>query len=472
MNNIIYSQFSFSTLGHREQLDLMDVYYNNNDLYEATRILKYYLGVWNENIRPLRTPVHRSVEFYVSKIAIGEPAISAKNKNQSLVEAVTDVMEWSNFQIQKPQRVRMMSLQGDLFCKVVSSNDKVWHEMIDAKDVTDFKEDARGFLTEIRIDTHIKEDDLEKTRTEYWTVNDNVPYMAVWTHILDENTPLDQLGTPDEFTPLYRFGIDFVPFVRSSFRDGTGLWGTNCVQHALLKVDEANRQATRLHQILYRYNKPLWAISANATAEDGSPMPAPTVRAEGNSGGKDIEVRDDTLLYLDGTAKMDSLIPNLPYAEALQILESQEHELEKDLPELLYYSLPDKIGADASGKALRNLLGAAVDRATQAQSNFVEGLVRLNQMAITIGQFLGFFDKGLGTFDGGELAHSIKFADQFPHDSGEQATILQTYVSALGSVNLKVAMKLAGFSEEVINEIKIPEPVIVNDTVSTGADSN
>ena len=164
--NIIYGQFDFENLPRREQLDLLESYYSNNDLYEATRILKYYLGVWNEDIRPLRTPVNRSVEFYVSKVAIGDPMIST-NKNEPLKTAVAQVLEWSNFNIQKPLQVRKMSLHGDVFRKVVSENGKVWHEVMETAEITDFQQDSRGFLTEIRIDTPIIVDGIQKTRTEF-----------------------------------------------------------------------------------------------------------------------------------------------------------------------------------------------------------------------------------------------------------------------------------------------------------------
>lgn len=463
-SNVIYSQFSFDNLSRREQLSLMDEYYSNNTLYETTRLLKYYMGVWNEDIRPLRTPVHRSVEFYVSKIAIGDGAISANN-NQALADAISNVMDWSNFQIQKPVQIRNMSKYGDLFRKVVSENGKVWHEMVETSSVTDFKEDTRGFLTEIRLDTPIVVDGVDKMRTEFWTVNDNIPYMAVWEHLLNENTSLDQLGDPQFYIPLSKFGIDFVPFVHTKFSDDGGMWGASCTKHALLKVDEANRQATRLHQMLFRYNKPTWAVSANAINPDGSPMPAPKLKQGTNTEKTDAEIRDNSIFYLPGNSTINSLVPNIDYKAALEILLSQEKELEKDLPELLYYSLPER--ADMSGKAIRTLLGAAVDRATQAQANFVEGTVRLNQMAITIGQFKGIFSAGLGTFDGGQLAHSIRFADQFPQDVSEKATTLQTLVAALGAENLELAMSLSGFTEEEISRVKQParpEPV---DTVST-----
>lgn len=443
-SNIIYPQFAWNGLTRRQQLSLMDEYYGNNDLYENTRILRHYLGVWNEDIRPLRSPVHRSVEFFTAKVAAGEPTISAYNKNQALHDAIEQIMDWSNFQVMKPLHVRNMAKYGDLFRKVVSESGKVWHEMVDTADVQDFKEDARGFLTEIRIDTPFKDLGRNMTRTEFWTVNDAIPYMAIWEHSLSEDATLEQIqrsGDPIEYHPLSDFGIDFVPFVRSTFSDNGQKWGINCVEHALLKVDEANRQATNLHQTLFRYGKVKWLVSANQVNDDGSPVASPDV--------SNIEMRDNDIMAVGGKTTVDALVPNIDYQAALNVLLSQEHELEKDLPELAYYSLPDK-GVDPSGKALRTILGAAIDRANQAQASFVEGTIRLNQMAITVGEFQNIF-QSLGTFDDGSLAHSIMFKDAFPVDISEMATTLQSLVTA--GIPLAIAMGMCGFSQEAIDQV-------------------
>lgn len=465
--DIIYGQFDFDKLSRPEQIDLLEEYHANNSLYETTRLLKYYLGIWNEDIRPLRTPVQRSVGFYVAKIAIGEPKISSESA--AVRDAVSQIMENSNFQIVKALQIQKMALHGDVFRKAVVENGKPFHEVIETRFVTSYGEDNRGFLTEIRIDTPVEVDGVDKMRTEFWTVNDSLPYMAIWEHMQDATTPLEQLGDPIFFRQLSRLGVDFVPFVRSPFKNSGRMWGDSCVQHSLLKIDEANRQATRLHQILFRYNKPLWAVMANQVLPDGSPVAPPKFKQGTNTDKTDAEMRDNSVLYFPGMSTIESLIPNVDYKAALDILLSEEKELEKDLPELLYYALPDK-ASDISGEAIRNLLGAAVDRAQQAQSNYVEGTVRLNQMCITLGQVQGVFPASLGTFDSGATKHSIRFGEQFPVGAGEKATTLVSLVGAMGQENLKLAMQLSGYSEEEVAEVKIPQPKPVN-TVSSGSDN-
>lgn len=443
--DVIYGQHDWYSLPRRGQLDLMDKYYGNNILYETTRLIKSYLSVWNEDIRPLRTPVNRSVEFFVSKIAIGEPVISSKNA--SVIDAVKKILEWSNFQIQKPLQVRAMSKYGDVFRKVVSEDGKVWHEIIPTAEVVDCTSDTRGFLTSIRIDTAIENG---RTRTEYWTALEPTGYMAIWEHSLGEDYDLEQIQRaidPIMFESLSAFGIDFVPFAKSSFRDDGNKWGASSTEHALLKIDEANRQATRLHGMLFRYNKPLWVVSANQVTDDGSPVAPPKFKQGTNADKTDTASRDNSIFYLPGMTTIESLVPKIAYGEALQILQSQEKELVKDLPELLFYDLPER--ADLSGKAIRSLLGAAVDRAMQAQTNFLEGTIRLNQMALTIGMFQGIFP-AMGSFDDGSLGHALTFGDPFPLDASETGQALKSLTD--GGLTLKQAMKKLGFSEEEIQE--------------------
>lgn len=453
-SNIIFPPLIWDGLTRKQQISLMDEYYSNNTLYQNTIVLRHYLGWWSEDLRPLRSPVHRSVEFFSSKVPMGEPVISSKT-NPAITQSVSQILEWSNFQIVKSKQVRSMAKYGDLFRKVVSENGKVWHEMVETAYVTDYKADPRGFLTEIRIDTPIVKDGIQSNRTEFWTVNDSVPYMAVWEHRLSEMTTIEQIARavdPIMYSPLSAFGIDFIPFVRSTFADTGKKWGANCVEHALLKIDEANRMSTRLHQTLFRYNKPTFLLSSNQVLPDGTPVPAPDT--------SNIEIRDNSIIPLAGNNTLETLIPNVDYAAALDILKSQEAELEQDLPELRYFMMADN--QSRTGKAMKNLMGAAVDRAENARSSFLEGTIRANQMAITIGQFQGIFDDSLGTFDNGDFNHSIRLGDMFPADASEKASTLQVFVSA--GIPLPVAMKLSDFSDEEVAMLNAAMNVQVPDT--------
>jgi hypothetical protein len=311
--------------------------------------------------------------------------------------------------------------------------------LIDPKFVTSFVADNRGYLIEIRIDTPM---DDKTTYTEYWAKKDG--YFATWIHTLGSGAKLDQLGSPNDYGFLSELGIDFIPIVHTKFRDVGQLRGVSCVRHALSKIDEANRQSTRLAQMLFRYNKPLWAVKANAMDAQGRPLPAPKIKTTDTT----MEMKDDSIIYLPGNSLMESLIPDIKYGEALTIVQDMMNEIEQDLPELRYYSIKD---SNLSGKAIHYLLAGAIDKAMEAQGNFLGGLERLNEMALTVGQFLGLFSPLMGNYANGDFTHSIQPPKMFEIGIDEKSTSLKNLTGA--GVPLTLAMALSGFTDAEILQL-------------------
>jgi hypothetical protein len=390
---------------------------------------------FKEDVKPLRVTVNRSVEFYVSKILSGELKVSTQNK--SVKESIESIWKWSNFNSQKNIFSRYLALTGNLFVKVVNDDSKVWFENIDPKFVTDFSSDSRGYLQTIRIDVPITVEGKNLTNTEYWEKNEEGGYYAIWTHTQDENAELENLGEPLDTGFLAELGIDFIPIVHVRFKDIGEKWGVGAVNHALPKIDEASRQATKLHQLFYNYGEPTWIVSANDKDAQGRPMPAPKLKA--------TEIKQD-MIYLPGKSTLDLAIANLAYESGLNILNAQMEEINNDCPEIRFYSLKD---GSLSGKAIRSLLSAAISRAEESRANMLQGIERLDSMALTIGVFSGFF-AGIGTFDGNDFEHSILCSPMFPLDDDEKATTIKSLVEA--GMSLKSAMRFAGLSEEQIEQ--------------------
>ena len=230
--------------------------------------------------------------------------------------------------------------------------------------------------------------------------------------------------------------IIYVKFIDAGNKRGSG-----CVDHALDKIDEANRQSTRLAQMLFRNNRDYWVLSANGVDGQGRQLPPPKLSDDAES----KFFRGNNILLLSGTAKLDSLVPNINYADALKILQDMMDELEQDLPELKYYSLND---SQLSGKAISLLLAGAIDRASEARENLTQGLTRLNEMALTIGRFWNLFPSTIGTYDNGDYEHDLDVDPMFSEDETDRATLLKT-LRDLG-LGLSTAMELAGYEEEFI----------------------
>lgn len=417
-------------LTQKEKYEKLAQYYDNDPYDDDPSV------PWTEQVKSLRTVVNRSVEFYVSKVLPDTSAIKITASTPNIVDPIRRVWTWSNFAAQKNLAVRHLSLYGNLFWKVVADDEKVYFEVIEPKNVTDFKEDTRGYVTEIRLDIPIVVEGRNKMYTEFWSKTEN--YFAVWVHEFGEDTPLDQLGDPQEFSWLEELGIDFVPIVHVKARDTGDKYGKGCVEHVLGKIDEANREATRLSEMLFRFGKATMVVSANASDKNGRPMPAPRL--------EDADVVQGDILRLPGMAGVESLVPNINYDSALHILNAMMEELENDLPELRYYSMRD---TQLSGKAVRSILAAAIDRATEYRGNIIQGLVRANQIALTLGSFWGLFP-GIGTYERGDYDHDIETPEMFGTSLDEKATILKELTSA--GMPLASAMLFVGYSQEEVDE--------------------
>jgi len=433
--------YSMANLSVHDVYEKLMAYYDNAP-YAGVQATSHWQGQWLEAIKPLRTSVHRSVEFFVARLCQGELVISADK--EAAQDSIEQFLKWSNFESKKRTYIRSLALFGDLFLKVVSTRKKIYSESIDPRNVTDFKVDHRGFIQEIRIDVPMVDDQRQAyTYTEYW----NKEYFASWNHHYGAGASLEQLGEADQFFFLAQMGIDFVPIVWIPFNQVPGKdRGESCVSHALSKIDEANRISTRLHQMLWRYNKPTFVVSANAVDKNNRPLPAPVIKGKSSSEERDLDILEKEIVYLPGMTSIESLIPQIDYAAALSVVRAMEEEIERDLPELRYFSLKE---SDLSGKAMKTLLAPSLDRAGEAKSNLEAGLVRLNEMALTIGKFLGLFPS-VGSYENGDFGHAVDLGDAFTTDMSEKASELKALTDA--GVPLGTAMKICGFSEEVTAE--------------------
>lgn len=440
----------------RSQYQTLEAYYRQTGLYEILAKLK--TGDYaDKDSRNLRNPAFRVVEFYAAKVWPGmlPNALPIEAENQRIVEPIQQVWTWSNWSIEKQTCVRWFAMFGDMFLKVATDADeggaasRVFLQNIKPEFVSDFDVDVRGIIQFIRMD-------IPRTRrlangksesyvhTEVW---DKEQY-RLWEHTKKIDEELDKLGPVKRSAPLSSFGIDFVPFVWMPFRSVGGERGVGAFTLQLDKIDEANRQATRLHQMMFRHNKPLWALSANAMDATNRPLPPPRI-GSGGSDSETLEVGDDTLLKLPGMSKLESLIPQIDYTAALAVLNDQLRELKEDLPELAYYALRDM--GEPSGVAVRLLLSDALDRLLEARGNAEQALCRAQAMALTLGQNARLFGE-IGTYEAGDFEHTFAEREVFPLGPQEKATIMESFTKA--GAPLTTAARMAGFTEKELTDLE------------------
>ncbi len=448
-----------STLSQIEMYRVLRAYYGNNGMYDVLRDVLRRQGIAAEALKPLRNPSYRVVEFHAGHLWPGTipDALPIQTDHDKIIAPIHQVWQWSNWNSTKQVAARHLPLYGDYFLKVAETEDRsrVFFQLIEPEHVTDFDADERDFITYVRMDVPMsrRNDDGSQTpymHTETWSKSTGL--YRLWEHDQDAAAAITDLGQPKREAEIASFGINFIPVVHAKFSDIGEDRGMGALVPALDKIDEANREATRLAQLVFRHNDVLWALRANAVTGDNRPLPAPRITETDGTTDDDgtITLGGDRLLRLPGLSSLESLVPNINYEAALNILNAQMTELEQDLPELVLYRLSET--GQLSGRAVRLMLAPAIARLSEARGNAESALIRANQMALTIGTNAGLWN--VGTFEEGDFEHGFEERDVLPNDELERAQAQQADAQALqaytaSGVPVELAVQyLWGWSEE------------------------
>ena len=440
--------------------DMLEAYYMNNGLYDA---IQAYMGandIWTPGMQPLYNPAHRAVEFHVSHLWPGalDRAFRLICEDEQVESAIKQVLKWSNWESKKQLAARWYAEFGTMFIKVPvrKESQQVRLQVIKSRYVTEFETDSSDFITFIRIDSQksrLNQAGQPETymRTEVWNKAENS--YRVFEHRFSRNTPLSQLGNPVEQSEITKFGIDFIPFVHAKFKDIGEPRGLGVFTHVLDKIDEANRIATRLHEIAFRFNRAYIGISANDKDAQGRPLPAPRLMDKtGNeiTSSNDLS-SDESMILLPGMASLNMMVPNINFAGHLQELTDQMDEIKQDLPELRYYDIRES--SNISTDTMRMMLAGAIDRVLDARGSAHAALIRALQMALTLGKVNGFdgFTQ-LGDYADGALEFSFAEQEVLPLTKKERAEGVKISLDA--GMDILFAMKQHGYTETEVDEYK------------------
>lgn len=444
-------------------------YYHSNGLYDQVQSAARALHLRVPAMMPLRNPANRVVEFYVPHI--WPEAEEIESDNEALVEAIEKVWKWSNWDERGLYAARSFAMLGDLFIKVHGEaregrDARVFYQVIEPEEVTDFETDLRGYLTWILIEVEkVRRGDGGKAPRTYWACEE-------WDKATQTHTTWETDSRGDNrranvtTTPFSAYGIDFIPIGQAQFRDVGQKRGHGAFTHAIDKIDEANRSATRLHQMLYRHNDAIWALqSAGRTGLSGTVAAPRIVSAGGLPGGPPgdddpVLIGGESVVRLPGGTELQSLVPNINYEQALAVLSAHMRELEYDLPEMGFYQLREQQG-EVSGVALRLLMGPALEKAQEARRHGHALLERLDEMAITIGRALRipeFLAVG-GSYEDGDWEHGFDLREIIPMSSAEQAAVDMAVAQAAieqqaSGLSEKWTLRDRGFSDEEIEDME------------------
>ena len=423
--------------------------------------------------------------------------------NDKIIAPIQLAHKWSNWASQKQLAVRWCAEYGDWFAKACTNRKIVEMPNANGQPITQnavtrvyiqnirpeyvplggFREDERGNIIHMRIEIpKVKWNGSQLLRYLHCEVWDKEDGTYKRYELPDTEVAHDlRRTTPAETIPLADFGIDFVPFVHAKFQDigeDTGNQkgrGVGCFVHALDKIDEVNRKATRLAQLMYRYNKATWAITGIGNDPDGRPLPAVSLDGEASdgSGGVAVDVADDgDYKTFPGNSTMTSLVPSVDYGSYLDAVDQDMKEIEQDLPELKYF----RVDTNApSGKAIRLLLGDAIDRAIEMRGNMETALSRLDEMLLTMGQNANLPGFGsLGSFDAGDFAHTFAERDVIAISQQERDEETRLFWAGWGPLEANGVTPFAvyaasmGWSQKRINDALVAMGKQVLDNKTSG----
>lgn len=436
--------------------------YENNSLYDQLSELLARQNLWKESLKPLRNPANRIVEFHASKLWPGanlDEALPLQDASAGVERAIKQMWTWGNFAAQKQVYARWLPAYGDLFVKVNARTlpePRVYWQKLEPETCSHVEHDERGYITHLRIDVPLLRDLDPRNgviggarvywRTEIWDKPSGS--IRIWEHDRGvEATPRD-MGQPIfQETLEDAFGIDFIPIVQIQWKDVGADRGRGAYAHAFDKIHEANRVATRLHAMAFRHSNVDIVLTAGGV--DANMIPLPPPEAEDDDGNSFDDgtalVGDDRVWRMGGNGDVKFLVPNLPYGELVEVLKNHMAEIEDDCPEMAYYHMRE-FGNDLSGRAVRIMLSDAVDRALEGRGNGEQGLIRLCQMGLTIGQQVGAFPGLGGSFEEGSFDFTFKERPIIPTNDLEDAQAEQTQAQA------KLAKSQLGIPDEVLQK--------------------
>lgn len=444
-----------------EMYNLLWKYYLSNGVYDDLRAAGYNLS--NQQLKEIYNPCTRAVEFFVDTIWPGvlPGAIPLVEVEDNVRSAIEQVWDWSNWQTKKQVAVRWGAITGNVFLRVArplpkaegaEAPKRVYIQLIRPEYVTEKETDERDYITYCRLDIPQERREgrnvVHFTHTEEWTPE----RLRIWYHDRISNE-IEQLGEPDYEVELKAWGLDFIPIVHAQHIDIGEDEGIGAYTIPLSKINELNRVATRLHQILYRHNDVTWALQSNMMDSSGRPIPAPRIRSSATPGSssemESVELGGEKMIRLPGQASLSPLIPSLNYSSHLDTVLAQLEEIERDLPQLMYYRLKDL--PEMSGKALRLLLTPAVAKAGEARGNLEAALIRAHKMALTIGNEIGAFS-GIGSYEAGDFDHEIAERPMIAYSRLEVAELAAAEVGA--GIPLITSLRDSGWDEDKLAQLE------------------
>lgn len=420
-------------------------------------LYKYIRGIYN--------PAYRLGEFWKAHLwggrldpAAGDgktkpSALPIETDNEKLREPISTLWKWSNWQINKQIVTLHGSVLGDVVMQVV---DDVERKKVYIQPV------HPGLLKSVEVDAwgNVKGYEIEETREDpnapgraatYKETAERDGESVVYRTFLN-GVPYAWMGELSEWSEPY----GFIPMVLVQ-HNNVGLdFGWSELHSGRGKFQEADDLASKLSDQVRKNVDAAWLFS-------GIEKPRNAPRAGGGTAAS-IENpspgREETpVIYAPTGAQAQPLVTQLDIGATAQYIGSILAEIERDYPELQMDIWA--AGKETSGRALRVARQRVTTKVEERRANYDDCLVRVQQMAISIGgyrNYEGFAGFGLDSYERGDLAHSIGERPVFAVDpldniENEGAFWVAAQAAIKSGLSLPVYLKRQGWNEEEIKEV-------------------
>lgn len=438
----LYEQNIFARVHElsRALKDHYDLYDSIRSVYAPSNLIG---GFWSEHLYPGQIDMEAGDG---SNVISGCPIVTDNERVRLSLKTL-----WRDSHIGDELEVysRYGAVMGDTFLKVVDDpyRKRVYLQAVHPGTVREYYHDpadnCRGYVIE-RMEPDPEHDDPNSEPKL-------VPYVEIATRQGDsvvmstyrDGEPYDwrqyEPGQPKvgwQWSEPY----GFVPLVRVRHRLHAAGWGAGEYQFSLSKLLELDSLASRLCDQIYKITR------------------CP-VYLEGGEMGDDINMGvssdgEDAYPMLAGPGKPHFLVAPLNIDHTVTWIKDVLLKLEEDHPELI----ADHVGASSSGEARRVARDKAEARVIRRRSNYDSGLIRAQQMAMSMGGLGGYEDYSWVTpesYNNGDLDHAIGERAVFStselsrlEEEEQRGKTLKSLTDA--GVPLRLAMGRAGFTEEDI----------------------
>lgn len=396
-----------------------DSYYENT-IYDQTSA-----GGWRDELNQelggaacadldgLYNPVRTAVNLYLHVFggAFGdEITIEPEGKaTQALVDAIGLVWKASNMTIARQSLCRIAARSGLAGIRIVADPDRrhVYLKIEHPRIIRDVQLDQRGNVTAIQLEYDITIG-LAEAATVI-TIREEMTKAAFKTWRVDSPTlggdspslvPYDMTTMTDNGPRAVIINtLGVVPYVlcyHEQSQDDD--WGLNCFSHATRAIDRLNAQISHVDIQIHRTVKSKWLVAAA-----GQPP-------------QEFDMSDMTIVYIDtsgqpGTPEVQPMIAPLDLSGALAQSQHQLALIEDRLPELK--ATQGRFLAGQSGETIAELRKPAEEAILLARGNYEDSMIRAQQIAVSWGILLGFWNVGTGsgTREAADRAYRDGFED-------------------------------------------------------------